>query len=127
MIEIGDSYYCRKNDGEWVRSKSACGTGGGIGGGPSDVRSSKYTVEEIKIDKKKAKLYTSYITYKNTFSPRSDKENLYYWENKFWLNSDGFVIREELKRGLLSPERLDEQESKTYEYDPNIKIEAPIK
>jgi hypothetical protein len=127
VIEIGSDYYCRKNDGEWTQSRKSCGIAGGGIGGPSDVLSSKFTVNNVKTDSGKAKLYTSYLTYKNTYSAHPDKESVFYWDNKFWLNKDGFVIREEFKRGLLNPLYVEAEESKTYEYKPNITIEAPIK
>lgn len=128
IIKIGSAYYCRKNDGEWTQSKALCSRGGGGGfGGPSKFISSSFTVEVVMIGGKKTKLYRSYSTYKETYYANKEKEGLSYWENKFWLNKDGFVIRKETKIGSLEPEQIKSRYITAYEYDPDLKIEAPIK
>jgi hypothetical protein len=125
LIKIGDIYYCRKNDGDWKQSQNWCS--GGSASGISNIVSSKYTVEEIKLNNETVKFYRQLTTYKNTYSPDKDREGLSYWESKFWLNSDGLIQREERKQGLLDSEKIYNQTVTTYEYNPkNLKIEAPI-
>lgn len=126
-ISINKVQYCRKNDGNWEKSKSYCGYGSGSGG-PSNIVETKYTVEETKLNSKKVKLYQEYTTYKNIYSPDKDKEGLSYWQERFWLDKDGFILRKETEKGLIEPRKSNYQEEITnYEYDPrDLKIEAPI-
>lgn len=124
LIQIGKTYYCRRNDGEWKQSKSWCS--GGSTSGISNVVSSTYRVDDTQFNNQPAKLYQQYTTYKNTYSPNKDKEGLSYWQSKFWLNSKGFILSEEYKDGLLEPERIYSKQTSSYEYNPqNLKIEAP--
>lgn len=126
LIQIDKTYYCRRNDGEWKRSESWCS--GGSASGLSNIESSKFTVENVKINDQNLKLYREYTIYKNTFSPDKDKEGLSYWDSKLWLNKEGFIVRQEINSGLLEPERIYRKQTETYEYNPkNLKIEAPIK
>ncbi len=126
LIQIGTTYYCRRNDGEWKQSQSWCS--GGSASGLSNIVSSEYSIEDTKIHNQTTKLFRNYTTYKNVYSPDKDKEGLSYWESKFWLGKDGLILREEIKSGLLEPERIYRQQTNSYEYNPkNLKIEAPIK
>lgn len=127
FILIDKIYYCRKNDTDWVQSSKWCGFGSGSGG-PSSIVSTKFTVEEAKLNNQKAEFYQKQTIYKNIYSPDKDNEGLSYWQTSFWLGKDGFILREEVKVGLSKPERIYWQTATTYEYNPkNLKIEAPIK
>jgi hypothetical protein len=126
LIQIGKSYYCRKNDGAWKPSISGCSSGEG-NGGLSNIVSSKFTVEDTKIGNKTVRLYKEYITYKNIYSPNKDKEGLSYCHSSYWIDSEGLVIREEEKCGLSESENPYFQKAVTYEYNPqNLKIETPL-
>jgi hypothetical protein len=126
LIQIGETYYCRRDDGNWKQSKNWCADGGTFG--ISNVVNSKFTVETTKLINQNVKLYEQFTTYKNTYSPDKDKEGLSYWQSKFWLNDKGFILREETIDGLLQPERIYWKQVETYEYNPkDLKIEAPIK
>ncbi len=126
LIKIGKIYYCRRNDGEWKQYQSWCS--GGSASGLSNIVSSEYTVEDSNVSDQKVKLYRNYTTYKNTYSPDKDKEGLSYSESKYWLDKNGFILRQEIKSGLLEPQRIYRQQTDSYEYNPkNLKIEAPIK
>ena len=126
-IIINKIRYCRKDDGDWKQTNEYCGYGAGIGG-PSNIISTKYTVKDTKINDQKAKLYEEFTVYKNNYSSNKDKEGFSFWQERYWLSEDGFILREESGSGLLEPERLYRQETITYEYNPkNLEIEAPIK
>lgn len=126
LIQIGEVYYCRRNDGELKQSQSWCS--GGSASGLSNIVSSKFTVEDTKINNKTSKFYKNYTIYKNIHSPNKDKEGLSYYQHNFWIDSNGFILREEMRSGLLEPERIYRQMTNIYEYNPqNLKIEAPIK
>jgi hypothetical protein len=124
-ITIGQTRYCKKNDGPWEQVTSSC-----IGGGASSMpntKSVKYTVEKAKLSNKEVSLYVEYITYKDTFSKNEANEGLSYNDSRFWLSKDGLIVREERSSGLIDPKRLNKVTVDTYEYDTRIRIEAPIK
>ncbi len=125
VIQIGKAYYCRKNDGKWTKAKNWCAQMS-ISGLPDTVESG-VTVEKTMLGKQEATLYQRQVTWKNVHSPDADKEGLSYLQTKFWLNSDGFLIREERIMGLLEPEKVHSKNVSTYEYDVKIKIAAPVK
>jgi hypothetical protein len=126
LIKIGTTFYCRRDDGEWKRSANWCADGSASG--LSNIVSSKFTVEKGKLNSQNVKLYEQYTTYKNVYSPDKDKEGLSYWQNRFWLDDQGFMVQEEIISGLLEPERLYWKQTETYEYNPkDLKIEAPLK
>jgi hypothetical protein len=52
---------------------------------------------------------------------------LMFTELRKWIGEDGLPYREETVRGKLSPREETAKRVVTYEYDPKIKIEAPIK
>ena len=124
-IDIAQSKYCKRDDNAWEQVKSPC-IGGGAGGVPNTL-SATYSVENIKLDNQDRKLYRQYITYKNTFSKNKENEGLSYYETKYWLNKEGLIVREEYEYGMVDTKKLDRATIDTYEYESNIKIEAPIK
>ncbi len=125
LIQIGEIYYCRRNNEEWKQSKNWC-AGGSAFGLPNKI-SSKFTIEVVNSGGEKLKLYQEYTTYKNTYSPNKDKEGLSYWQKKFWINEAGLVIKEESENGLIEPVQIRWRQVETYEYNPkDLKIEAPI-
>ena len=88
----------------------------------------KHTVEDAEINNKTAKLYKEYITNKNRRSRNKDKEGLSYHQSNSWFDKDGFILREDIKSGLIETEIIYHQQTDSYEYNPdNLKIEAPIK
>ena len=126
-ISINKVQYCKKDDGEWKKSNVYCGYGAG-NGGPSKIASNKYTVERMKLNKKEVKLYQQYTVYKNIYSPNKDKEGMSYWQQKMWIDKNGFLLREEMESGLIEPKQVYTQNIIDYEYDPkNLIIEVPIK
>ena len=125
QININKAIYCRRDSGDWKISQSSCV--GGTGSGISNVVSSRYSIEKANLNGKKMMLYQQYTIYKDSYSINSDKEGLSYWEAKYWLNDEGLIIREESKSGLIEPHRINRFTVDTYEYNPKLKIEAPIK
>ncbi|CAN5797010.1 hypothetical protein BH20ACI4_BH20ACI4_01170 [soil metagenome] len=121
MFIIEGIYYCRKDDGEWTKSQKGCGSGGGFSVLP-DAVSSKFTLEETKLDNVTAKLYQQYMTY--VFP----EDKISYFLDKFWINDEGFLLRREMEYGWVEPKFIRSKQSDVYEYNPkDLKIEAPIK
>ena len=125
QIDMGKTKYCRRGNGPWEKIQSPC-IGGGAGGIPSTI-SASYSVENTKADKQDVKLFRQYITYKDTFSKNKENEGLSYYETKYWLSKDGLLIKEEIRYGFVDSKMVKRITVGTYEYDQNIKIEAPIK
>jgi len=127
QIDIGANKYCKKGEGAWESVKSGC-IGGGTGGAVPNTSSLRFTIEKVNVDGKELTLYSQYITYKNISSKTKDTEGLSYYEEKYWLNKDGLLLRQEHRNGLIDPKTLDRSTVDTYEYNPkDLKIEAPIK
>lgn len=126
QIVIGKTKYGKKDGGIWKLSESYC-IGGSGSGGPSNIASNKYYLENKKIDGKEIKVFRNYITYTNIYSPTKATEGLTFEESIFWLNSDDLMIREEIRKGLVNLGKVRTTNLTLYTYDPNLKIEAPIK
>ena len=72
-------------------------------------------------------MFRNYLTYKNIYSPTTNTDGLSFEETVFWLNNDGLIIRQETKKGLIDPRKVKVINLSLYTYDPNIRIEVPIK
>jgi hypothetical protein len=126
MIKIDDVIYCRKNNGNWEKTDKWCGFGGGRG--LPNIIEQKYTFEKTKENRKTFSLYQNYATYKNDFSKNKDQEGLSFWQNKFWLDKNGFITKIEEISGLIDSNKIYSKRLMKFEYNPkNLKIEAPIK
>ena len=55
------------------------------------------------------------------------EEKLSYSLYKFWINEDGLMLRREREHGSVEPKFVRSRKTEVYEYNPKIKIEAPIK
>ena len=126
IIKIGETYFCRENNGEWTKASEWCGEMS-ISALPKAINS-KFTSEETTIKNQKAVLYEQYLTYKNESSQNKDKEGLSYFQYRFWVGGNGFILRREMEYGLIEPKKLYRKEVVIYEYDlKDLTIEAPVK
>ena len=119
MIMIGSIVYQRIDDGEW--KEKGLEVNGFI---PSNIISSgvfeikwvsKYTFVETAFNNQTVHLYEKNIKH------RDGK----FFHEKFWLNKEGLILKIESRSGLINPERLETHKVTDYEYDSDIKIEAP--
>jgi hypothetical protein len=128
MIQIGESYYCKKDNGIWIKSdERRCGEGG-LSALPNPI-TSKITAEESELGSQSVTLYQQYLTYATfTFSEKTQKAK-YFYKERFWVNNKGYLLRREKETGELKTIRTNYREITIYEYNPkDIKpIEAPIK
>jgi len=121
LMRIGETYYCRKNNTAWKKSDDWCDENNKFVGGSGDEVSSKYTVEDTKLNNQNAKLFRQYIV-------NTDGNTETYWDYRFWINNEGFILRREIEQGLLKPKTITSEMTETREYNAkNIKIAAPIK
>ncbi len=126
QINIDGVKYCKRDSRDWAISESYC-IGGSGSGGPSNIITETFAKETVSFEGEKATLLTNSITYKNQYSKTADTDGPSYWETKYWLSSDGLILRYESRKGLASDPKPTSTIVERYEYDPKIKVEAPIK
>lgn len=124
LIKIGTNYYKRSNDGAWKKEKR-WGRPVSFLTIPVPV-SSEYSVENTMINNQPVKLYRYYAVY-NEDNPKENEETQTYWDQKIWINKEGYKIREEIIVGKPQSKQIMSRRNREYKYDPNIKIVAPIK
>lgn len=122
-IDIGKTGYCKRNDGPWEISRGCIG-GSTSGSPPGDTR---YSLNTTKLDGKDVTLLREYTIYKDTYSKNKDTEGLSFGERKLWIDKNGFLVRTESTKGLVDTGVVKSSTIDTYEYDPKITVEAPIK
>ncbi len=119
-IRIGYMEYRRENNEPWT-SKDLRGSGNGSGGGSGSVSCAQFTEEIVTIDGTAARKLRQYMVERTP-------EGLSYDDMTSWFDQNsGLLLKSERFKGLLEPRVEKSQSVTTYEYDPNIKIEAPIK
>jgi hypothetical protein len=120
LIRIGFMEYRRENDKPWISIDTrGSGSGSGSGSGTS-VSCAQYTEELDFVGGISARKQIQFLI-------ERAPNGLSFDDFRIWLNQDGSFVRSERIKGLLEP-RIEKTHSVvTYEYNPNIKIEAPIK
>ena len=121
----GKNQYVRENNGDW---KKYSGGGNGSGGsfksgkitttykfiGKSTLNSQLVNVYEVEMNRKAVK-----------YNMTSRFEVNYIEKTKYWFSENGFLLKSVREEESADSKWLT-RESWIYEYDPNIKIEAPI-
>lgn len=121
LIRVKEIFYCRKNSAAWEKSNEWCEKEEYNVSNTGEEESSKYTVEETKFNAQNAKLYRQYII-------RTDGKTKTFWDYKFWVSANGFILRREIEEGSLNPQTVSNKMTETREYNVrNIKIVAPMK
>ena len=126
-IRIGDSVWTRTNDGPW---KDISGQGGGYGSGSGSGTSAKLVERLIEykvisgesVGGEVADHYRHTTTLKFT-GERGDFQSI--WTRSNWFSADGRLLKSE-NTTVDGDSKVSYGSSTTYEYDPNIRIEAPI-
>lgn len=122
QITIDHMQYTRKDGGNWTKvdlRQAGYGSGSGSGSGSSQ-QCSQFSVESAFLDGRAVEMFEWLLV------DGSSKE-LSFRELRKWIGPDGLPYREENILGKLVPREEKEKRVTTYEYEPNIKIEAPIK
>ena len=123
-IRIGTKWFSRKNNEAW-KQESGLGYGRGNGCG-ANVEYAVYKVfENTKLGAQTVSLYemTSKL---NDMSCTTEKSRIEIWVERYWIARDGTLLKEE-KLTQDGEKRLLKRFETVYEYDPKIRIEAPIK
>lgn len=120
----GKNLYERENDGEWKKYSG----GGSIGG---SIKSGRITtiykfVEKATLNNQNVNVYEVETNRKATkFTQTSMFEVHYIERTKYWISEDGFFLKK-LSESEIAGSKSLVREIWIYEYDPTIKIEAPI-
>ncbi len=115
-IKIGAKYYYKKDDDAWKEKSGEDGNSANrfsISGMPDESQRKISVEHKDKADDLDAELYI--IT--------TQDDGVIYIQ-KYWFNSNNLLVREESESFRKNSESL-LRTTTTYEYDPNIKIEAP--
>lgn len=132
-ILIGNNEYKRENGGDWTRRNF-----NEVGKTPNPIISEAeengakyYLTENVQFGNQTANLYELSVEEKITIPARSAhstaRELLSYRKEKRWISRDGRLLKMELEDESGDSPKSVSRRIWTYEYDPNIKIEAPIK
>jgi hypothetical protein len=120
----GKFLYERRDNGAWSKYD-------GGGSGSSDFTSGRVTMNYRLIEKTKINndLVTIYEVEKHRRANKYTRDGLiefhYIDKTKYWIGSDGSFIKAVQESEVVGGKWLVRGTS-IYEYDPNIKIEAPI-
>ena len=121
LIRIGYMQYSRQNTEPWsvkdLRSGGGSGSGNGSGGNVSCVQ---FTEEPDSVNGIPTRKLRQYLIERSS-------DGLIYDDFTNWIGQDGAFIKSERTKGWLEPKIERTRSVVTFEYDPNIKIEAPIK
>ncbi|MBC7795440.1 MAG: hypothetical protein H7Z37_01045 [Pyrinomonadaceae bacterium] len=118
-IVIDDTIYRRTDKEPWTTQKIGGGIGSGNGtGGFSSC--TQYTEESDFANGQSARKL-------RRLEIKNSEKGLAFDDSLVWYNLQGQFLRTETVRGLLEPRSETYRSTVNYEYNPNIKIEAPIK
>ena len=117
-IEIGLDVYKRVNDGAWRKEEWK------YNHGVTEERSellgcSETAVESTVFRNQNARIF-------ETFQIGTEGGALTYTQERFWIDGNGNLLKQETIYGLLNPRSIISRRELIYEYNVNIKIEAPI-
>lgn len=126
-ITIGESEWVRTNDGPWRElTGEGRGSGSGRGSGTSATLVERLVEYKVisgeRVGGETADLYRHTLTLKFT-SETGDFQSISTRNN--WFGADGRLLRSE-NITADGEGKISYRTSTTYEYDPNIRIEAPI-
>ena len=121
FIRIGYMEYRRENNEPWVsKDLRGSGIGSGSGSGSGSVSCQQYTEETDTVEGISARKLRQLLIEKTS-------EGLSFDDMSVWLDQSGLFLKTERVKGLLEPRIEKTRSVMTYEYDPKITIEAPIK
>ncbi len=129
LIKIDGVEYKRRNNGEWKKENTV------INPNPTNSKSSRseakyYLTENARLNNQTADLFELEVEYKHqTTNPvnRQMSESTTCRKEKRWISKDGLLLKLEMVDENTNPRKINSRRIWVYEYDPTIKIEAPIK
>lgn len=123
QVKIDYMEYTRIDGGTWTKvdlRQSGRGSGIGSGLGTGHISCSQYSVEPTSLNGLSMRLFEFLII-------ENKDHELWFRESRHWIGENKLPYQTETVKGKFSPRDVTSRLVTTYEYDPNIKIEAPIK
>ena len=124
LIQISNIFNCRVDEGDWIQSISWCADLDQPPGTGINLKHEE-TVEDVQFQGINARLFHSFGKITNLRNSGM-KRPFSYFDDKFWLNSDGCMLREESWRKSEDGKELNITSNDTYEYGLKIIIDAPL-
>jgi hypothetical protein len=128
-ILIGGDEYKRESGGDWTRRNfnEVGKTPNPISSKAVENSSKYYLTENAQFGNQTANLYELSVENKITIPSRNGavREFVSYRKEKRWISRDGRLLKMELEDESGEAPKNVSRRVWTYEYDPNIKIEAP--
>jgi hypothetical protein len=120
-IKIDYMEYTRIDGGAWTKvDLRQTGGTGGLSTGSGSTSCDQYSVEATWLNSMSVQLFEA-LTIENKGN------ELWFRESRHWIGENKLPYQTEMVKGKFSPRDVTSRLVTTYEYDPAIKIEAPIK
>ena len=121
----GKNLYVKQNDGEWKKYSGGSSGSGDFTSGRTTI-TYKFVGKET-VNGRTADLYESEsLRVANKMTQTSQYRVEYVTKTKYWISEDGLLLKT-IKASEVVGSKALSRETAIYEYDSNIKIEAPIK
>jgi len=121
----GKNLYEKQNDGEWKKYGGGSSVGGSITSGQTTT--TYRFVGKESLNNRTADVYESEsLRVANKMTRTSQYRVEYVTKTKYWISEDGLLLKMIKESEVVGSKALS-RETAIYEYDSNIKIEAPIK
>ncbi len=121
----GKNLYKKQDDGEWEKYLGGSSVGGSITSGRTTT-TYKFVGKET-LNNKPANIYESEShRVANKMTRTSQYRVEYITKTKYWISEEGLLLKTIKESEVVGSKALS-RETAIYEYDSNVKIEAPIK
>ena len=120
----GKNLYQKENDGEWVKYLGGNSGGGSFTSGRVTT-TYKFSGKETLNNRTAAVYESESRRVANKFTRTSQYQVEYITKTKHWISEDGLLLKTIKESEIVGSKALS-RETAIYEYDSNIKIEAPI-
>ncbi len=120
----GKNLYERENNGEWKKYSGGGGIGFNIATGK--ITTTYKLIGNEMLNGKSVNVYeVESHRIANKFTRTSQYQVEYVMKTKYWISTEGYFLKS-LKESEIVGSKSLIRETEIYEYDSNIKIEAPI-
>lgn len=124
MILVEGKRYRREGGGKWQVEETKAGYGQGCGAQSKDAT---YTlVENVKLNGKTASLYENSVKMIGNSCGMNGTSADEVWTERYWIAGDGTLLKTERIVQDMVKKNM-HRDVTVFEFDPNIKIVAPIK
>ena len=125
-VVVGGQRFVRTNGQPWAEDKTS---GSGSGGPPGTTRDYSVSAKVKRNERMNQILVDVYqVTRHFIFEPKGGMAETHDSVSRYWIDKSDRLIRTEIrKKKRIGDEKEEINSNWDFEYDPNIRIEAPIK